>query len=114
MGLFLHETTTVSRSRLSALATVSLIIAATGFLNIIGFLIGPVLAHIALLRLRAARRRGVPMRGRWMAIAALWVSYVTLAAGVVALTVMLVAAYAELPAPPPFHWRDHLHLPPLP
>lgn len=102
MRLFLHEITEVSdlpRRRVSAPAVWSLIIAATGFLNVVGFIAAPVLAHIALVRMWSARRRGETVHGRWMAIAALWISYGVLGLGIGALLVMLIAAYAALPSP---------------
>jgi len=117
MSLFLHEITEISEPkppRFSALAIVSLVIAVTGFLNIVGFVAGIVLGHAALIRFRLLRHRGMTMRGRWMAITALWVSYVALIVGALALLLLLVSAYMALQEPPPFHWRDHLHLPPLP
>ena len=96
MGLFQHQNTIITTRRppVSGLAVVSLIIAATGFLNIVGFIVGPVLAHIALLRLR-----GTGARGRRLAIATLWVSYGALAVGILTFVVILVAAYIALPEP---------------
>jgi hypothetical protein len=94
MGLFLDDIPTIQRPPVSVLAVLSLAIAVTGFLNIVGFLIGPVLAHIALIRLH-----GTNVRGRRLAIATLWISYGTLIVAVVALLVILVSAYAALPSP---------------
>lgn len=102
MGLFLHETTEITapvRDRVSMLAAVSLIVAVTGFLNVIGFVVAPVLAHVALVRLALGRARGEKTRGRGLAIAALWISYSVLVAGALALLAILVAAYAALPTP---------------
>ncbi|MCY1718550.1 hypothetical protein OVA26_16560 [Microbacterium sp. SL62] len=85
--------------RLSTLAVLSLVVTATGFLTAIGFVLGAVLAHLALVRLRfdrGAHRR----RGRRLAIAALWLSYTALIGAGVALLVVLLVAFAELPAPP--------------
>ncbi|MCI4659671.1 DUF4190 domain-containing protein [Cryobacterium zhongshanensis] len=94
MGLFLNEIATTKRPPVSALAVASLIVAATGFLNVVGFIVGPVLAHIALIRLRKTHERG-----RRLAIATLWVSYGSLIAAGVSLLVILIAAYAALPQP---------------
>lgn len=94
MGLFLDDVPTIQRPPMSVLAVLSLAIAVTGFVNIVGFLIGPVLAHIALILLH-----GTKLRGRRLAIAALWISYGALIVGAVALLVILVSAYAALPAP---------------
>lgn len=102
MGLFLHETTEISapeRPRVSMLAAVSLMVAVSGFVNIIGFVIAPVLAHVALVRLALGRAREEKVRGRGLAIAALWVSYSVLIVGALALLTILVAAYAALPTP---------------
>lgn len=95
MGLFIDNIATTRRPPVNAWAVTSLIVSATGFINIIGFFVGPVLAHIALVRLRRS-----PGRGRRLAIAALWVSYGTLVVAVVTLLVVLIAAYAALPAFP--------------
>ena len=95
--LFLDSSTPVRRPPVSGLAVASLIIAATGFVNIIGFFIGPVLAFVALYRLR-----GTQVRGRRLAIAALWISYAALAVAVLAILTFvahLVVAYAQLPSP---------------
>lgn len=99
MGIFLDETTTTKRPPLSALAVVSLVVAVTGYLNILGFIVGPVLAHIALVRLHIAKQHGMNVRGRRLAIAALWVSYGTLAVAFVTLIVVVIGAYAALPTP---------------
>lgn len=102
MGLFLHESTSISKPhqpRTSALAVWSLLIAASGFLNVIGFVVGPLVAVIALLRLRVARASGAPARGRPLAIGAIWLSALTLAAALLALLAMLLVAYAQLPEP---------------
>jgi hypothetical protein len=95
MGLFLNDTTTTKRPPVNGWAVASLIVAATGFINIVGFGIGPVLAHIALVRLR-----GTKARGRRLAIAALWISYGTVLIAVVTLLTILIVAYAALPSPP--------------
>lgn len=111
MSLFQHEFTTISRPtrpRVDTLAVVALIVAISGFLNIIGFLVGPVLAHVALLRLRAGRRRGPSIRGRGLAIAALVISYGVLVVGGTTLLVILIAAYIALPTPPTPHWAQFL------
>ncbi|MFF2053811.1 hypothetical protein ACFVU2_19560 [Leifsonia sp. NPDC058194] len=110
MSLFLHENTISrpTRPRVNALAVVALIVAVSGFLNVIGFLVGPVLAHVALLRLRAGRCRGQEARGRGLAIAALVIAYGAIVLGAVALLVMLVGAYIALPPPPPPHWAQFL------
>lgn len=94
MGLFLDENTAVPRPTVDAIAVTSLIVAATGFVNIVGFLAGPVLAHIALVRIRRAGTRG-----RRLAIGTLWLSYGVLGIGVVSLMVVLVTAYGNLPRP---------------
>lgn len=99
MSLFLPPADIRHRPRISALAVLALVSASTGPLNIIGFLAGIVLAHAALLRLRAQRRRGEPHRGRRLAVAALWVGYGGIAVGVVALLLVLIAAYMALPSP---------------
>lgn len=102
MGLFLHEMTEISapeRPRVSMIAAVSLMVAVSGFVNIIGFVVAPVLAHVALARLALGRARGETTRGRGLAIAALWVSYLVLLTGALALFALLVAAYAALPTP---------------
>lgn len=110
MSLFLHENTISGPARppVNALAVVALIVAISGFLNVIGFLVGPVLAHVALLRLRADRRRGLEARGRGLAIAALVIAYGAIVVGSVALLALLVGAYIALPTPPPPHWAQFL------
>jgi hypothetical protein len=95
MGLFMNSATPANRPPVSALAVVSLIVAATGFINIVGFLVGPVLAIVALVRLR-----GTAVRGRRLAFSALWLSLGVMATAAVALAVILVVAYAQLPSPP--------------
>lgn len=103
MGLFLNETTAISapdRPRVDALAVWSLTIAATGFLNVLGFVVGPALAVVALIRLRAHRQAGVVRRGRRLAFVALWLSVIAVTVGVLAIIAMLVVAYANLPSPP--------------
>jgi hypothetical protein len=94
MGLFLDEIATTKRPPVSALAVISLIVAATGFINVVGFFAGPVLAHIALVKIRKTHERG-----RRLAIATLWISYCTIIVAVVTLLVILIAAYAALPSP---------------
>lgn len=102
MGLFEAEMTAVSEApprRLSTLAVLSLVVTATGFLIAIGFVLGAAFAHLALVRLRLDRddqRR----RGRRLAIAALLMSYTALIGAGVALLVVLLVAFAELPEPP--------------
>lgn len=103
MALSLHEITEASdppRPRMSVLAAVSLVVALSGFVNVIGFLVGPAPAHIALVRLSFGRRRGENTRGRGLAIAALWVSYLILISGALTLLAILVLAYAALPSLP--------------
>lgn len=98
MGLFQNAAPrTPAQPPLSGLAVTSLVAAITGFLNVIGFFAGPILAHAALIRLRQ-----FPLRGRRLAIAALWISYVPLLVGAITLIVILLAAYAALPSPPIF------------
>lgn len=101
MGLFLHEITEASKPKreLSNLAAASLIVAVTGFLNLIGFFAAPVLAHLALVRIRDSRRRGVTLAGRGLAIAALWVSYGAIFAALLTFAIILTVAYAALPRP---------------
>jgi hypothetical protein len=109
MGLFLHEVTPISappRPRVSRLAIWALIIAATGFLNVVGFIVGPALGIAALMRLRLTRDAGVDLRGRRLAFAAIWLSVGAVAVGLAAICAMLLVAYAQLPAPP----APHFHL----
>lgn len=94
MGLFLDETTPAPRPPVDALAIASLIVAITGFVNVVGFLVGPVLAHIALIRIR-----GTGARGRPLAFGALWLSYGVLGIGAMTLLVILIMAYGRLPRP---------------
>ena len=94
MSVFLDEITRTKRPPVSALAVASLIVAVTGFVNVVGFLVGPVLAHIALIRLRRSKARG-----RRLAIATLWIAYGAMAIAVATLLVIVVIAYAALPAP---------------
>lgn len=103
MGLFQHEITSISdvpRPRVSRTATFALISASVGVLTAVGLLFAIPLGHIALVRIYLQREAGVEVRGRRLAIAALWVSYSMLVIGVGAFLVMLVAAYAALPSPP--------------
>lgn len=102
MSLFLHERTEITapaRPPMSLLAVISFLVSVAGFITVIGFIVGPVLAHIALLRLRTGRSCGLTVRGRGLAIAALWISYVSLIVGILALLVLLITAYAALPSP---------------
>ena len=94
MSLFLDAPQQHQRPPVSPWAVMSLIVAVTGFVNVVGFLAGPVLAYIALLKIR-----GTEIRGRRLARAALWISYVSLLVGVVTLLVILITAYAALPDP---------------
>lgn len=103
MGLFLHAVTSVSdppRPRVSSLAVAALIAALLGFLTAIGFFAGIVLGHIAIVRIYLLGRAGTAVRGRRLAITALWVSYLAVLIAAVAFIAMLVAAYAALPSPP--------------
>lgn len=103
MGLFLNEITLHRPAkRTSALAVWSLIITATGFLKVVGFVAGPVLAYVALMRLRIRRDRGETLRGRGLAISAIVLAAVAVGAAVVAILIFLLAAYAALPSPPGF------------
>ncbi|ROR76035.1 hypothetical protein SAMN06295974_3818 [Plantibacter flavus] len=95
MGLFIDAGERVPRrAPMSGLAITALVFAATGFITVIGFFIAPALAHVALLRLRNR-----DLGGRRLAIAALWISYISLTTGTLSLVIMLIAAYAALPAP---------------
>lgn len=85
---------------MSAVTVWSLVVAASGFLNVVGFIVGPILALIALGRFRLARDAGVHLRGRRLAIAALCISIVAVVLGVAAILAMLIVAYARLPSPP--------------
>lgn len=102
MALFIHETTSITapdRPRMSMLAVLALVIAASGFVTLIGFLVAPAVAIVALVRLARGRARGENTRGRGLAIAALWISLLVLIVGSVALLTILAVAYASLPTP---------------
>lgn len=108
MALFLHETTSISaappRPRVSALAVWSLVIAISGLVTVFGFPIGAVLGTIALMRFRLMRDHGnTTLRGRGLAMAAVWLSLVALLIGFVSVAALLVIAYAQLPSPPARH-----------
>jgi hypothetical protein len=96
MGLFLDNivTPTDTRPPLNVWAVTSIIVSLTGFINIVGFLVGPALAHIALFKMRRTKERG-----RALALVTLWVSYVFLLGSLVTLAVILIISYAALPSP---------------
>lgn len=102
MSLFLHETTEISTPRrpsTDGYAVASLIVAISGFVTIVGFFIGPVLAVIALTRIGIARTRGERRGGRRIAIVAIAISLLTIVLALLVLLAILITAYAALPTP---------------
>lgn len=92
--MFLSTPDETYRPPLSTLAVVSLMIAGTGPLVIVSFPVGVVLAHIALHRIKRAKRRGHPVRGRGFALSALWFSYAFIGFFAVAAAVFIAAGIA--------------------
>lgn len=94
MPLFIDDVTVTTRPRVSGLAVVSLIVTLTGFLNVVGILVGPVLACIALAKIRRSQERG-----RGLAWSALAIFFTILIGTLTTLSVVLLVAYAEIPSP---------------
>lgn len=99
MGLFIDQPAATPRLRISILSTLSLVVTITGLLTVIGFFVGPVMAHVAIIRHGIARRRGEWLSGRWMAILALIIAYSAMFIAVITIAAILIIAYGALPAP---------------